>query len=143
MFENRALFDGRVLAAGHYSFEGHLREMVHYLGPPPRDLVSRSDLGDSFFDIEGMTLPRPVVSYCSVNTQIRVGKVRSLPSPTFKLIWELEENLSGEEQQQFLDFIKSMLCWLPEERLSARELLEHPWLVTEVNESTRPHSVRQ
>lgn len=66
---------------------------------------------------------------CSIgNTDARVGRVKSLPSPTFPHIWEWEENLAGEEQKEFFDFLKSMLCWLPEERLSARQLLEHPWL---------------
>lgn len=46
-------------------------------------------------------------------------------------MWEYEENLEGNDQEIFFDFMKSMLCWLPEERLSARELLEHPWLVTQ------------
>lgn len=33
--------------------------------------------------------------------------------------------LDGEEKQVFLDVAGSMLRWLPEERKSAKELLEH------------------
>jgi len=57
--------------------------------------------------------------------------VKGLSAPTWKSIWDLEENLTGEEQEQFFNFMKAMLRWLPEERLSAKELLKHPWLVTE------------
>ena len=43
-----------------------------------------------------------------------------------------EENLEGEDQAEFFDFMTSMITWLPEERLSARELLQHKWLKAEV-----------
>jgi hypothetical protein len=41
---------------------------------------------------------------------------------------ESEENLEGETKKAFLLFIRSMLKWVPEERKSARELLDDPWL---------------
>jgi serine/threonine protein kinase len=43
----------------------------------------------------------------------------------------LEERVSvleGEEKELFLDFIRSMLRWRPEDRKSATELLKHPWM---------------
>lgn len=46
-------------------------------------------------------------------------------------MWDLEENLAGEKQKRFLEFLKSMLCWDPEERWSAKDLLGHPWLTGE------------
>ena len=39
-----------------------------------------------------------------------------------------EENLEGKNKELFLQFMRSMLRWLPEERKTARELLEDPWL---------------
>ena len=39
-----------------------------------------------------------------------------------------EENLVGKDKELFLQFMRSMLRWLPEERKTARELLEDPWL---------------
>lgn len=39
-----------------------------------------------------------------------------------------EHNLSGENKHRFLDFVRSILRWLPEERKSATELLKDPWL---------------
>jgi len=38
-----------------------------------------------------------------------------------------EENLEGDEQAQFLVFIKKMLQWRPEDRASSSELLRDPW----------------
>jgi serine/threonine protein kinase len=38
--------------------------------------------------------------------------------------------LEGKEQEKelFLDSIRSMLRWRPEDRQSATELLKHPWM---------------
>ncbi len=129
IFERRIFFDGRILATDEYSHRGHLREMVFYFGPPPRELVSRSVLGGYYFDDKGTSLLCGLSS--PAYTDSRVGQVKGLPPPTWKHIWEWEENLTGQEQKEFIDFLKSMLCWMPEERLSAKQLLEHPWLVNE------------
>ena len=40
----------------------------------------------------------------------------------------LEGNLQGEPQRLFIQFLRKMLKWKPEERESARELLDDPWL---------------
>lgn len=32
------------------------------------------------------------------------------------------------EMPQFVDFISRMLCWRPEDRATAEDLLSHPWL---------------
>lgn len=39
-----------------------------------------------------------------------------------------EENLEGPQKELFLDFMRGMLQWVPEERKTAKELLQHPWL---------------
>jgi serine/threonine-protein kinase SRPK3 len=39
-----------------------------------------------------------------------------------------EENLEGEEKIIFLQFLRKMVQWVPEDRKSAKELLEDPWL---------------
>ena len=36
--------------------------------------------------------------------------------------------LDGEDRQEFLSFVRHMLTWLPEERKTARELTEQPFL---------------
>lgn len=41
---------------------------------------------------------------------------------------DLEEYLEGENKKMFMQFMRKMLQWDPEERLSAGELLMDPWL---------------
>ena len=36
--------------------------------------------------------------------------------------------MSGEEKTRFIHFAKRMLTWSPEERSTAKELLDDPWL---------------
>ena len=39
-----------------------------------------------------------------------------------------EEWFDGEKKEQFLNFIRSMLRWDLNDRLTAHELLDDPWL---------------
>jgi serine/threonine-protein kinase SRPK3 len=41
----------------------------------------------------------------------------------------LEGRLEGDEKDDFLRFLRRMLCWLPEGRATAEELLFDPWLM--------------
>jgi len=41
---------------------------------------------------------------------------------------DIESRLEGSEKVSFLDFLRTMLRWLPEERKTAKELLQDPWL---------------
>jgi serine/threonine-protein kinase SRPK3 len=36
--------------------------------------------------------------------------------------------MAGEERQRFIQFVKRMMTWRPEERSTAKELLNDPWL---------------
>ncbi|KAF2027039.1 kinase domain-containing protein [Setomelanomma holmii] len=76
----------------------HLAELVAMLGPPPMDMLERGARSKEFFDSEGLTLERS------------------------------EENLDGEKKEEFLQFVRWMLQWRPEDRWTAKELLGHPWM---------------
>lgn len=39
--------------------------------------------------------------------------------------------LEGEKKHQFLSFARKILQWLPEDRKTAKELIEDPWLSDE------------
>lgn len=41
---------------------------------------------------------------------------------------DLEKHLEGEDKEMFLDLMKGMITWRPEDRKTPRELIEHPWL---------------
>ncbi|KAJ4212422.1 hypothetical protein NW759_011809 [Fusarium solani] len=45
----------------------------------------------------------------------------------FILKWSIN-CMSGEEKTRFIHFVKRMLTWRPEERSTAKELLDDPWL---------------
>ena len=49
-----------------------------------------------------------------------------LPSPTS--LESLEDNLEGRNKKLFIEFMMSMLQWVPEQRKTAKELLSDPWL---------------
>jgi len=38
------------------------------------------------------------------------------------------ECIVDEDKELFLNFMRRMLCWLPEDRATAKELKEDPWL---------------
>ena len=40
-----------------------------------------------------------------------------------------EGRLTGEDKDHFLQFMRKMLKWLPEERSKAKEALLDPWLM--------------
>jgi serine/threonine-protein kinase SRPK3 len=77
------------------------------LGHPPVDLLERGLRSKEFFDEEGprtTNLPSHLVSYLTV-----------LPG-------------SWIADKMFLEFVRCMLQWKPEDRMTAKQLLEHPWL---------------
>ncbi|KFY75983.1 hypothetical protein V498_09805 [Pseudogymnoascus sp. VKM F-4517 (FW-2822)] len=99
------------LMFNQYLFAGEtegeqLMNMVATLGPPPPEFVlqGRLSVRELYFDDNGVWKGEPIT-----------------PDP----LWE---SLEGEEAGEFLDFLMGMVRWVPGERKSARELLEHPWL---------------
>lgn len=40
----------------------------------------------------------------------------------------LPECIADGDVESFLGFMRQMLCWIPGERATAKELQEHPWL---------------
>ncbi|OGM43841.1 putative serine/threonine protein kinase [Aspergillus bombycis] len=86
----------------------HLAEMIAVLGPPPKDILQKTDYGTKFFDINGNWKGAAEIPPISLE--------------------KLEGNLQGLHQDLFLCFIRKMLQWRPEDRASAKELLSDPWL---------------
>ncbi|OOF99269.1 hypothetical protein ASPCADRAFT_394536 [Aspergillus carbonarius ITEM 5010] len=109
IFENKRMFNA-LDEDGEYSPSHHVAEMVAYLGLPPLHFLQRSQETLHVFGEDGKWLGAGGVSIPSLSLE---GS---------------EENLSGQNQEAFLRFIRSMLQWLPEERKTARELLDDPWL---------------
>ena len=47
--------------------------------------------------------------------------------------WKADWRFKDDEQTEFLRFIRRMLNWVPEERASAKELLEDPFIKNEMD----------
>ncbi|KKZ61984.1 non-specific serine/threonine protein kinase [[Emmonsia] crescens] len=111
LFEGEHLFgDIFDTKSSHDPFK-HLALIVALIGPPPSDFVRRSETTDQCFDPNGAWIAH---------------KDAAIPSISLE---SLEKRLSGQDKESFIQFLKSMLKWLPEERKTARQLLEDPWLL--------------
>ncbi|KLJ08631.1 hypothetical protein EMPG_15920 [Blastomyces silverae] len=139
MIEGKELFRQIADSDGRYDSRAHLAEMIALLGPPPQKLIARYHsmldskwagpsvkgaggelcknagefYGGPFFGKDGKFL------YEGLIPDRRL--VDSIPTPL------VEE----EDRENFLSLVKMMLAWLPEERKTARELAEHPFLQLE------------
>ncbi|CDO76862.1 hypothetical protein BN946_scf184402.g3 [Trametes cinnabarina] len=91
-------------------YDDQLAHMVALLGPPPADFLKRcpAEKASKYFDEQGMW----------------IGEV-AIPDDSFE---KAEERLEGEERTKFLEFVRLVVRWKPEDRLSASELLQHDWL---------------
>ncbi|WEW61364.1 hypothetical protein PRK78_006854 [Emydomyces testavorans] len=131
--ERTELFSQVHDAQGRYDSKAHLAEMIALLGSPPKELLAKSNamlqcewpyratneegklckntqeyFGGPFFDQEGKFLHDDLIP----DRKLR----NTFPS--------LEE----KEREACLSFVSKMITWLPEERKTARELMEHPFL---------------
>ncbi|GAB1217506.1 hypothetical protein ATERTT37_006745 [Aspergillus terreus] len=84
-------------------------EVILDQGPAPKDLVGRGKRTSMFYTAAG-TLKNPDI----------------VPS-TFSFESTLSK-FNGEEKKMFINFVSRMIKWNPEERSTAKELLQDPWL---------------
>jgi serine/threonine-protein kinase SRPK3 len=103
------LFDCIPTGPNNYHAEQHLGAMINLLGPPPAELLERGMTSATYFDGTEFRKPRLINAKCTFEQP-------------------LKRHLKGEERQLFIDFAKKMIAWLPEERWTAKQLLEHPFL---------------
>ncbi|RDL30360.1 uncharacterized protein BP5553_10238 [Venustampulla echinocandica] len=106
LFEHRHLFRARN-PEGKLDDGYHLAEMQAVLGDPPLRFLARSERSLQFWDKNG-----------------EWKGTASTPDLDAR-----EERLKGDEKVDFLRSLRRMLCWLPEERATAKELLFDPWLM--------------
>ena len=104
--------------------------MVGYLGAPPLEYLRRSEVTNDLFDEKGQSAfelcPACLRSDGLLGRWKGAGGV-AVPEMSLE---RAEVVLEGtKEKGQFLDFMRSMLRWLPEERRRPAELLSHPWFI--------------
>ncbi|ODH13935.1 CMGC/SRPK protein kinase [Paracoccidioides brasiliensis] len=91
----------------------HLAEMVAIMGPPPREFLERCETSSIWWD--------------------KNGQWRGFaPIPDISLE-RLADDLEGDTKKGFLEFLQRILCWMPEQRPTAEELVFDPWLMEGLN----------
>ncbi|PWY75410.1 CMGC protein kinase [Aspergillus heteromorphus CBS 117.55] len=89
----------------------HVAEMVALLGPPPRDFVERSKVGHVFWDEN--------------NTWKDLAPIPDITLESLGAKFKEEER----DKQGFYRFLRKALQWKPEDRPTARELINDEWLL--------------
>ena len=91
--------------------DSHLEKIIEVCGKMPKNFVQRGEYWQKYFDKNGKLK--------------RIGDIGHI---NLKYILVQKHHLKENEAQALCDFLKPMLEYYPEKRISARELLRHPWL---------------
>jgi serine/threonine protein kinase len=120
-----------------YTTRAHLAGVIGMLGLPPLDLIQRGRRGKEFFTEDGkrdyqVPFPSRMALRKPTNHFHHTGqwKQTDIPIPQDRSLESAEELLEGESKEKFLAFIRGMLQWRPEDRKTAKELLQDPWLTS-------------
>ena len=100
--------------------DSHLCKFMEICGKMPKNFVERGIFSKKYFDKNGKLK--------------RVGDVRHL---SLKNILVKKYHIKENEAQALVSFLMPMLEYYPEKRISARELLKHPWLNIPTNDDGR------
>ena len=126
LLEGGRLF--RAVKDGRLNDEQHLAEMVSLIGPPPKTFLERSEKCRQYWDVNGRL---PLLYYYAVppSSNLRTGNwVAQTPIPN-QVLESRETHLRGRNKDLFLIFVRKILCWLPEERPAAQDILEDEYLM--------------
>ncbi|KAL4809919.1 kinase-like protein [Aspergillus unguis] len=107
--EGRPLFEAVDPRVEGYDDATHLAYITSLLGPAQKDFVGRGKRTSKFYTDDG-----------TLKNEDLVPSGFSFESALSKI--------SGEEKRMFINFVKRMIKWRPEERSTAKELLQDPWL---------------
>ena len=91
--------------------DSHLAKFIEVCGKMPKNFVERGEYSKKYFDKKGKLK--------------RIGNINHI---NLKDVLVQKHHLKENEAQALWDFLKPMLEYIPEKRISARELLRHPWL---------------
>ena len=91
--------------------DSHLAKFMEVCGKMPRNFVERGEFWKKYFDKKGKLKRIDNINYINLKNNL-----------------VLNHHLKENEAQALWDFLKPMLEYFPEKRISARELLRHPWL---------------
>ena len=99
-----------------YDGLSHLGHISALLGPPPEDLLDKGTRTDLFYEPDGQ-FEGTTIAPSDFNSE---SSIRNIDN--------------DEDKRLFIEFVQRMIKWLPEERSTAKELLQDPWLYAEFDE---------
>ena len=132
--EGRDLFTHIRSGQGDYDVRAHLAEMIALLGAPPKILIDREirwskvKWSHAVPNSEGKLCQTAREYYGGPFFNSEAEFIHKDLIPTDVRLEDSVLSLEEEDKRLFLDFIKKMLQWLPEDRKTAKKLLEDPWL---------------
>jgi hypothetical protein len=109
----------------------HLAEIISVLDPPPAEFLALNpEIAASFWDETGM------FAFSVMVISVLCDEMLIIVSPgNWKGIVPIPENVTIESLEGqmglplgFVKFLRRTLTWMPDERATAKELLEDPWL---------------
>ncbi|KAF7935182.1 uncharacterized protein EAE97_008089 [Botrytis byssoidea] len=109
LFEGKHMFYAQDSDGKGYATRAHLAEVIGMLGPPPLEFLERGIRTPEFFDKQGQWI-----------AEMPIAKDMELEKS--------ELRLQGRNKEMFLNMMRGMLQWRPEDRKSARQLADDPWI---------------
>ncbi|CAG8900350.1 unnamed protein product [Penicillium egyptiacum] len=103
------------LQVQEYDELNHLGHISALLGPPPKELLDKGTRTDRFYRSDRPFRGR-IIAPSDFNFQDSIC------------------NIHNEDKRMFIEFVQRMIKWHPEERSTAKELLQDPWLYADFDE---------
>ena len=128
--EENSLFHLYKYESREQSTARHLASMVALIGPPPSEFLNRNKPETSkYWDDQGVYCLQTTDASETKLTYMFLGNWIASPAvPEGGSFESFVKNLNGREKTAFIDFMRSLLRWLPEERPFSAQAYGHPWL---------------
>ncbi|PGG98867.1 CMGC/SRPK protein kinase [Polytolypa hystricis UAMH7299] len=123
-----------------YDGKAHLAEMIALLGPPPKELLARSNAMQQYKwsnpikNVEGKLSKKVIMVTTYITAKFLLLILLCFLHDNLIPTRQLNDTLPSsneKERAEILSFVSQILTWLPEERKTARGLMEHPFLSLE------------
>ncbi|KAI5251000.1 protein kinase [Aureobasidium subglaciale] len=114
LFQPERLFSAK-RGDDQYSESHHLAQMVAILGDPPPGFLAASKKTAKYWDQDGKCIHEVAIPAISLES--------------------CEQRLSGEDEKNFLTFMRKMLSWKPEDRSGWQDIFFDEWLLADLIES--------
>ena len=103
--------------------DSHLCKFMEICGKMPKNFVERGLYSKKYFDKYG-----------------KLKRIKDIRHLSLKNILVQKHHIKENEAQALVNFLMPMLEYYPEKRISARELLRHPWLNIPTNDDGKLNS---